>query len=151
MSSTEWSLAPYLRISDAAKAIDFYIRAFGATERERYAMPNGKIGHAELDIHGNRLCLADADYTSAAASKSSYRDVPIMLYMSVPDVDTAFAQAVGAGGTQTRPPTDQEYGERNCGFVDPFGHHLVPVNALSQVAESPASFSGQQPRRGCCR
>jgi len=119
--TTTWVLAPYLHVSDAGKAIDFYIRGLGATERSRYPMPDGKIGHAELDIHGNLLCLADSGYRAQNADAKSQR--PIMLYLRVPDVDTIFNQAVAAGAEVIRPLADQPYGERNGGFIDPFGHY----------------------------
>ncbi len=64
MTDPTWTLAPYLRTKNAAEAIAWYVRALGATEQSRYEMPDGKIGHAELDVHGNKLCLAD---TSDAA------------------------------------------------------------------------------------
>ncbi len=122
MSGTSpWILAPYLRVSNATEAIQWYMRVFDGTEKERYAMPGGKIGHAELDIHGNMLCLADVSASDASRPKS-YNDVPITLYAIVPDVDAVFNRAIAEGATIDRPLADQEYGHRNGGFIDPYGH-----------------------------
>jgi PhnB protein len=118
----DWKLAPYLRTDNAADAIAWYVKALGATETSRYEMPDGKIGHAELDLHGNKLCLADTDHAGQFAAPDTYQRVPILLYALVPDVDAAYERAISAGARSERPPTDQSYGERSAGFIDPFGH-----------------------------
>jgi PhnB protein len=133
--SERWSLAPYLRTQNAAKAIEWYVRALGATERERYEMPDGTIGHAELDLHGNRLCLADTSRANESERPKTYQDVPVLLYASVPDTDAAYRRAIEAGAAPERPPADQPYGERSAGFIDPFGHvwyFSTPVATLQQ-------------------
>ena len=122
MSGNSWTLAPYLRVENASKAIDWYVRVLGAVEKERYEMPDGKIGHAELDVHGNLLCLADTSAPGQFSRPNAYYDVPIMLYAVVPDVDAVFNRAVEAGASVDRPLADQTYGHRNGGFIDPFGH-----------------------------
>ncbi len=76
--SNSWSLAPYLRTENAAEAIAWYIRALGATETARYEMPDGTIGHAELDVHGNRLCLADTNRAGQFTRPQDYGQVPIL-------------------------------------------------------------------------
>ena len=119
MTTESWMLAPYLHVDDARAAIDWYVRVLGAIERERYEMDNGNIGHAELDVHGNTLCLADM---SPGPRPAHYQDVPITLYAVVPDVDTVFNRAIEAGASVDRELADQDYGHRNGGFVDPFGH-----------------------------
>jgi PhnB protein len=134
MSIATWILAPYLRVDDAAKAIDFYARALGALEIFRYSMPDGKIGHAELELHGNKLCLADSDFSEGARSPAGRLDAPIMLYAIVPDVDEVFKRAIEAGATVSRPLADQDYGERNGGFVDPFGHHWFVGTPLATAS-----------------
>jgi PhnB protein len=133
-----WKLGPYLRTDNAAEAIAWYVQVLGATEIERYEMPDGKIGHAELDVHGNRLCLADTNRSGQFTRPSSYNDVPIMLYASVPDVDAVFRRAVEAGATVDRPPTNQEYGERNAGFIDPYGHVWFVSTPIASYAGEPA-------------
>jgi len=122
MNQPSWTLAPYLRVSDARQAIDWYVAVLGATEKERYEMPDGKIGHAELEVHGNLLCLADTSGADQLQRPKSYNDVPITLYAIVPDVDTVFAKAIETGAQIDRPLADQSYGHRNGGFIDPYGH-----------------------------
>ncbi|MGZ3499333.1 MAG: VOC family protein [Vulcanimicrobiaceae bacterium] len=122
VTETTWSLAPYLRVDNAAKAIEFYVNALGAKEIARYPMEDGTIAHAELNLHGNKLCLADSDFTGSARNPADTHRVPVMLYAMVPDVDAVYARAIAAGAKSDRPPTDQTYGERSAGFIDPFGH-----------------------------
>lgn len=122
MNQHTWTLAPYLRVADAREAIKWYVSVFGATEKERYEMPDGKIGHAEIDVHGNLLCLADASASNQFQQPKSYNEVPITLYAIVPDVDTVFAKAIEAGSQIDRPLANQPYGHRNGGFIDPYGH-----------------------------
>lgn len=118
-TSTSWKLMPYFHVADAPKAIDFYVRALGTVELSRYSMPDGKIGHAELDLHGNTMCLADSGYRPPAPD--AHPQVPVMLYVRVPNVDEVFDRAIAAGATVKRPMADRDYGERNGGFIDPFG------------------------------
>lgn len=122
MTDKPWTFAPYLRADNASSAIEWYVRVFGAREIERHAMPDGKIVHAELDIHGNLLCLADTSSPGAFPRPGNYNEVPIALYAIVPDVDSSFKSAVEAGATPERQPADQSYGFRSAGFIDPFGH-----------------------------
>jgi PhnB protein len=135
MSDGTWNIIPYLRVSDGAKAIDFYVRAFGAKEVARYAIPDGKIGHAELDVNGAKLYLADADYETNGAPAQGKR-APIVLHCDVPDIDAAFALAVEAGATVAREPADQFYGDRNGGLVDPFGHEWFLSTHIRDVSEA---------------
>jgi PhnB protein len=132
MSGESWKFSPYLHVDDAAQAIDWYVRALGAVERERYQMPDGSIGHAELDLHGNLLCLADCP--TGLEKPKRYSDVPIGLYATVPDVDAVFARAIDAGATVERPVADQEYGARTAGFVDPFGHVWYVATSIAAPA-----------------
>jgi PhnB protein len=120
MVTKPWTFAPYLHLDDARAAIDWYVRALGAQVRECYEMDNGRIGHAELDLHGNLLCLADCP-TGLGAPKH-YNEVAIGLYAVVPDVDSTFNRAIEAGATVERALADQDYGYRTGGFIDPFGN-----------------------------
>lgn len=113
---------PYLILSDAGKAIEFYKHAFGATELMRFPAPGGKIGHAEIKIGDSRIMLADEfpdmGYRGPAAIGGT--SVSIMLY--VEDVDAVAAQAVSAGAKITKEVKDQFYGDRLGTIEDPFGH-----------------------------
>lgn len=120
MASSAWTFAPYLHVDNASDAIDWYVRALGAVERERFQMDSGEIGHAELDLHGNILYLADLK--TGHPRPEHYNQVPITLYAIVPDVDDVFNRAIDSGATIDRAVMDQPYGYRSGGFVDPFGH-----------------------------
>ena len=121
------SVTPYLIVKGAAAAIDFYKKAFGATELFRMPMPDGKLAHAEIKIGDSPVMLADEPQEAShqqighkAPKSLGGTSVGIMLY--VPDVDTVAKQAVAAGAKEVRPVTDQFYGDRSGTFLDPFGH-----------------------------
>lgn len=115
------SVTPYLCCRDAGKAIDFYERAFGATELSR--MPAGdKIGHAELQVGSSRLMLADEFPEMGFVSPQSLGGSPVMLHLYVEDVDSTVKTAEAAGAKITRPVADQFYGDRGGQLDDPFGH-----------------------------
>ena len=115
-------VSPYLCIDGAAAAIDFYKKAFGATERMRMDAPGGKIGHAELDIDGALIMLADEYPEMGFRSPTSIGGSPVTIHMYVRDVDAFCKRAVDAGATLVRPVADQFYGDRNGTLKDPFGH-----------------------------
>jgi PhnB protein len=111
----------YLIIRDAASAIDFYKKAFDATEVMRFPGPDGKVGHAELKIAGGHIMLADESPEMGHRSAQSYGGSPVSLMFYVSDVDQSFAQAIAAGGTVKNPVKDQFYGDRSGTLTDPFG------------------------------
>lgn len=113
---------PYLIVKGAAKAIEFYKQAFGATELERMEMPDGKIAHAEIKIGDSIIMLGDEAPQHGTRSPQALGGSPCGLYLYVEDVDKTFNQAVTAGATVTMPVKDQFYGDRNGNLVDPFGH-----------------------------
>lgn len=116
------AVTPYLTVRDAAKAIEFYQRAFGATERGRLTMPGGKIGHAELAIGGGVIMLADEFPEWGNVSPQTLKGATAGLAFYVADVDAAFARAVAAGATVKEPVGDKFWGDRAGSVVDPFGH-----------------------------
>jgi PhnB protein len=116
------SVTPYLIVHDAAAALDFYKKAFGATEIMRFPTPGGRIGHAEIRIGDSVVMLADEHPEMGAKSPQSLGGSPVGLLIYVTDVDTSFAQAVAAGGRVDRPLADQFYGDRSGTLVDPYGH-----------------------------
>jgi len=113
---------PYLIVDGGASALEFYQRAFGAKEIMRVPAPGGKVGHAEIKIGNSFIMLADETPDMDARSPKSYGGSPVSILLYVKDVDKQFAQAVAAGGTVTRPVTDQFYGDRSGSLKDPFGH-----------------------------
>jgi PhnB protein len=116
------TVTPYLIVHDAAGALDFYKKAFGATELMRFPMPGGKIGHAEIRIGDSLVMLADEHPEMGALGPRSLGGSAVGLAVYVEDVDARFQQAVNAGGKVERPVTDQFYGDRSGTLEDPFGH-----------------------------
>jgi PhnB protein len=114
-------VTPYLILDGAAAAIDFYKKAFGATELFR--MPMGdKIGHAELKIGKSVVMLADEAPEMGFRSPNAYKGTPVSLVIYVEDVDRVFKDALAAGATELKAVQDQFYGDRSGTLTDPFGH-----------------------------
>ena len=135
---------PYLILKGAAEAIEFYKRAFGATEMLRMADPNGRVGHAEIRIGDSVIMLADEHPEMGHRGPRSLggSSVSIMLYL--PDVDAVFERALKAGARAQRPVQNQFYGDRSGTLEDPFGHvwtiatHVedVPPEEMKRRAEA---------------
>ncbi len=116
------SLTPGLTCKDAAKAIEVYKKAFGATERSRFAGPDGKIMHAELQIGDSMIFLAD-ESPGMSAAPTQGAPPSQAVYMYVPNVDATYDQAVAAGCQGAMPVSDMFWGDRFGKVIDPFGHH----------------------------
>jgi PhnB protein len=112
---------PYLSVDGASDAIDFYVKVLGAKERMRMGGPDGKVGHAELDIGDSVIMLADA-FPEGNPSPKSIGGTPVSVMVYVEDVDKVFQTALEAGATEQRPVENQFYGDRSGSFTDPFGH-----------------------------
>jgi PhnB protein len=115
------SLTPYLIVSGAAAAIDYYKKAFGAVELFRMDH-QGKIGHAEMKIGDSPFMLADEYPEMKYFGPQKFGGTPVSLMIYVDDVDTIYKQAIEAGGTEVKPLQDQFYGDRSGTLTDPFGH-----------------------------
>jgi len=115
------SVTPYLIVHDAAAALDFYKRAFGANEQLRMPGPDGRIGHAEIRIGDSVIMLADEYPDMGARSPKTLGGSPVSLMIYVEDVDSVAKQAVAAGAKETRPVENKFYGDRSGSFEDPFG------------------------------
>lgn len=113
---------PYLIIKGAAKALDFYRKAFGATELMRMQGPDGKVGHAEIKIGNSPIMLADEFPDMGYKSPQSLGGSPVSIMLYVEDVDKTVERAVAEGAKITKPVQDQFYGDRNGSIHDPFGH-----------------------------
>ena len=127
-------VTPYLIVRDAARAIDFYKKAFGATEVMRFPAPGGKIGHAEIKIGDGIVMLADESPEMGHNGPQSLGGTPITLLFYVPDVDAQFAKALAAGGTVKHPIKDQFYGDRSGTLTDPAGHIWTIATHTEDVA-----------------
>ena len=115
------SVTPYLVMNDAAGAIDFYKKAFGATELFR--MPYGdKIGHAEIKIGDCPIMLADENPQMGYVGPQALGGTPVSLMIYVQDVDSTYKEAIASGATEMKPLQDQFYGDRSGTLKDPYGH-----------------------------
>ena len=121
------TVTPYLIIKGAAEAIEFYKKAFGATELFRIAQPDGQIGHAEIQIGDSPIMLADEFPGMKYFGPQTLGGSPVSIMLYVEDVDTVFNGAIAAGASQERAVEDKFYGDRGGSVVDPFGHvwHLA--------------------------
>jgi PhnB protein len=116
------TVTPYLVVNDAARALDFYKRAFGAQEVARMDAPGGKIGHAEIKIGDSMIMISDEMPGSGAKSPRALGGSPVSIFLYLNDVDTTFRQAVSAGAKADAQPTDMFWGDRYGKLTDPFGH-----------------------------
>jgi PhnB protein len=116
------SVTAYLSIRDAARALDFYKKAFGAKLLVHMPMPDGKVGHAEIRIGDSHVMLADEFPAMGFLGPQSRGGTTVQLHLYVRDVDATVAQALAAGGKLKRPVEDQFYGDRTGTVEDPFGH-----------------------------
>ncbi|MEX0675620.1 MAG: VOC family protein [Pirellulales bacterium] len=117
------TVTPYLIIKGAAAALDFYKKAFSATEKMRMADPKtNQIGHAEITIGDSTIMLADEHPDMGYRSPKSLGGTPVSIMLYVEDVDAVAKQALAAGAKEMRPVQDQFYGDRSGTFEDPFGH-----------------------------
>ena len=145
------NVMPYLIIDGAAQAIEFYKKAFGATERMRIPAPGGKVGHAELKIGDSIIMLADEFPEMGARGPKSIGGTPVSFCVYVDDVDKSFPQAIAAGAKETRPLKDQFYGDRSGTLEDPFGHtwtiatHVEDVSAEEMARRAEKMASQTQP------
>lgn len=143
------SVTPYLIIKDAAKALEFYAKAFGAEELMRFPGPGGKVMHAEIKIGDSPLMMADEfpDMGHLGPSTRGGTTVSLMLY--VRDVDAAFDRAVKAGATVVRPVKDQFYGDRSGTLNDPFGHQWTIATHVEDVSPEEMQRRLQAGGTGC--
>jgi PhnB protein len=116
------SITPSLTIRDCAEAIEFYKKAFGATELFRLAGPDGKVMHAEMQFGDSRVMMSDEFPDWHCLSPQSIGGTGSGLMFYVTDVDAVFGQAVAAGAKAMDKPTDQFWGDRTGRLLDPFGH-----------------------------
>jgi PhnB protein len=130
------AVTPYLSIRGAAKAIDFYKRAFGAKEVMRMPGPKGKLGHAEIAIAGHRIMLSDEYPEMDFLGPQSRGGTAVHLHLYLPNVDKVVARAVAAGAKLARPVENQFYGDRIGTVEDPFGHVWHVATHVEDVSKA---------------
>jgi PhnB protein len=144
------ALTPTLAVDNAAQAIEFYKRAFGAKERGRMPGPGDTIAHAELEIGDSVLMLSDPLPQSTLTPPKELRGTSVGIVLYVEDVDEVVQQAIDAGAKVTTPVEDQFWGDRFGKVADPFGHEwqiatrtqdLTPEEIMERSKEAMASLS----------
>jgi PhnB protein len=125
---------PYLRVRDAAKAIDFYDRALGAVELYRLTEPGGRIGHAEIRIGNTTLMLSDEYPEAGIVGPQTLGGTTFCIHLHVDNADAWIERAAKAGATIVRPATDAFYGERGGTIRDPFGHEWLLGHEIEKVS-----------------
>lgn len=116
------TVTPYLAVKNAAQALDFYTRGFGATETYRLTLPDGRVGHAEIRIGDSIIMLADEFPEYGGKAPETLGGSPVNIHLYVEDVDVFFKRALAAGARERKPVTDQFYGDRSGQLEDPSGH-----------------------------
>lgn len=128
------TVTAHLYVKGAAAAIEFYKRALGATEVARLRVPDGRIGHAEIQIGNSRIMLSDEFPDYGGRSPESIGGSPVIMHLFVDDVDALAAQAVAAGAKVLMPVEDRFYGDRSGRFADPFGHVWIISTHIEDVS-----------------
>jgi PhnB protein len=144
------TVSPYLAVEDAARAIEYYAKAFGAKEVVHMDSPDGTIGHAELEIGDSRIMLSDPFPQSSTRPPKELGGTSMSVFMYVEDVDALVKQAVDAGATVTMEVADQFWGDRFGTITDPFGHvwniatHVedVPPEEMAERAKAAMAAMG---------
>jgi PhnB protein len=129
------TLNAYINIKGCSEAIEFYKKAFGATERYRLLMPGGKIAHAEIEIEGSLLMMADENPDWGTKSPQTLGGNPMTFGLYVTDVDTSFKKAIAAGATTIMPVKDEFYGDRVGQVMDPFGYKWMITTHIEDVSK----------------
>lgn len=143
------TLTPYLVIKGADRAIDFYIKAFGATELFRMPGPDGAVMHAEITIGDSHIMLAEENPEMGAQAPTTLNGTPVGLFLYVENADGVFKKAVDAGASVKMPLTDMFWGDRWGVVVDPFGHqwqiatHMEDLSP-EEIAKRAEAFQKQQ-------
>jgi PhnB protein len=127
-------LFAYLHVRNAAQAIEFYGKAFGAKEKFRLTEPSGRIGHAELDFGGTTLMLADEFPEYNIRGPQAIGGTSVSIHILVDNADEVIRRAVSAGAEIEREPQDEFYGERSGCVRDPFGHRWNVGHSIEEVS-----------------
>ena len=144
------SVTPHLVCAGAAKAIEFYKNAFGATEEGRMPGPDGRIMHAALRIGDSTVMLADEMPEWGSLGPKALKGSPVTIHLYVEDADAFVERAVKVGAKVTMPVAEQFWGDRYGKIEDPFGHHWsigthvrdVSTDEMQQAMKKMAAHHG---------
>lgn len=144
------TVSPYLAIKDAVEALEFYKKAFGATEIYRLMIPDGRLGHAEIRLGDSIVMLSDEFPEYGGKAPETLGGSPVSIHLYVEDVDAIFKRALAAGAKERKPLMDQFYGDRSGQLEDPFGHlwwvatHKVDITPEEMQKRVQAIFAGKK-------
>ena len=142
------TISTYLAVDDAARAIEFYQRAFGARERGRMPGPDGTIMHAELQVGDSVLMLSDPSPQATYKPPKELGGTSAGVFMYVEDVDALFKQALDAGATELSPPADAFWGDRFGRLADPFGHEWQVATRKEDLTPEEVMERGKEAMAG---
>jgi PhnB protein len=138
------TVSPYLAVENAAEAIEYYKKAFGAKETVRMNAPDGRIGHAELEIGDSHVMLSDPFPQASTKPPKELGGTSASVFMYVEDVDAVVKQAVDAGATVTMEVADQFWGDRFGSITDPFGHSWSIATHVEDVSPEEIEERGKE-------
>lgn len=138
------SIQPYLHVRGAAHAIEFYKKAFGATERSRMNKASGQVSHAELQFGDSVVMLAEEVPQRGIHSPQHFGGSACSIMFYVEDCDAVYQQALAAGAKSLREPADQFYGDRSAGVEDPFGFQWWLGTHVKDVSAEEMQHAGQE-------
>ena len=128
------TLNAYITIKGCSDAIEFYKKAFGATEKGRLLMPDGSIAHAEIEIEGSLLMMTDENHEWGNKSPLTIGGNPVTLGLYVKDVDVTFQKAIDCGASVLMPVKDEFYGDRTGQVLDPFGYKWMIATHKEEIS-----------------
>ncbi|HLY60035.1 MAG TPA: VOC family protein [Terriglobia bacterium] len=137
------TITPYLVVRDAAKAVEFYKRAFGAEVRGIHYTPDGKIMNADLKIGDSIVLMSEEFPEMKALSPQSLGGSSVTIHIYTEDVDAKFKQAVSAGATAVMPVMDMFWGDRYGQLADPFGHRWSIATHVEDLTSDEIQKRGQ--------
>jgi PhnB protein len=130
------TLSAYLTVRGASDALEFYKKAFGATELFRLNMPDGKMAHGEFKIGDSIFMISEENPGCGSTSPETLHGSPVSLYLYVVDADATFSDAIKAGAKEAMPLANQFWGDRMGKLVDPFGHQWFIATHIEDVDRS---------------
>lgn len=145
------SVAPYLFVEDAKAAIEFYKRAFGASDHGMIETPDGRVAHAEVKIGDTVLRICDNLPIFDAKAPSELGGTTVEIFLFVEDVDEAVRRAEGSGATVKAEPTNQFWGDRLARLTDPFGHHWLVASRVEDLTPAEIEARGKELFAGAAR
>jgi len=145
------SITPYLAVDDAARALEFYQRVFGAKEIMRMNNPQGRVGHAEIRIGDSLLMLAEETPNGGLRSPLSLKGSTVSIFVYLEDVDSVFHKALAAGAQEVQRPADMFWGDRYGRLTDPFGHSWSLATHIEDVSPEEMGRRAQEAAKAAQR